>query len=215
TLAEVTSSKRIFLSDYVENGIKFYRGKEIILKSKNEEITDQLFIANERFNEIKEKFGSPSVGDILITAVGTLGYPYLVTEDDGPFYFKDGNLIWLKDIQHPEISQYLISIFMSKAFKLQIDGIAIGSSQKALTIKSIKKLKVVLPTIEVTRQYAKIVSPIKGVVNSLLSQNKYLIEARDILLPRLMTGVIDIENVELPQALLERMNHENTANNNQ
>jgi type I restriction enzyme S subunit len=33
-LLEVTSSKRIFLSDYVEVGIPFYRGKEIILKSK-------------------------------------------------------------------------------------------------------------------------------------------------------------------------------------
>jgi len=32
-LAEITSSKRIYLSDYVEVGIPFYRSKEIIQKS--------------------------------------------------------------------------------------------------------------------------------------------------------------------------------------
>jgi len=33
-LMEVSSSKRIFLADYVDTGIPFYRSKEIILKSK-------------------------------------------------------------------------------------------------------------------------------------------------------------------------------------
>ena len=31
---EVTSSKRIFYSEYVDNGIPFYRSKEIIEKNK-------------------------------------------------------------------------------------------------------------------------------------------------------------------------------------
>ncbi|MCF2948489.1 restriction endonuclease subunit S [Paraglaciecola aquimarina] len=39
----------------------------------------------------------------------------------------------------------------------------------------------------------------------LAKQVKLLKEARDILLPRLMTGMIDIEQVELPEAMLERI----------
>lgn len=206
SISDVTSSKRIFLSDYVEDGIKFYRGKEIILKSKNQDISDQLFISNERFDEIKEKFGAPSEGDILITAVGTLGYPYLVKKSDGDFYFKDGNLIWLKDIISIDMSLYLISIFNSKEFKTRLDNIAIGSSQKALTIKAVKSLKVISPSVKVLTQFGELISPIKGAVDSLLNQNNLLKEARDILLPRLMTGMIDIDKVDLPEALLERVN---------
>src|SRR5690606_16276203 len=55
---EISSSKRIFLSDYVETGIPFYRGKEIILKSKNASLTDRLYIAPEKFNKIKSRFGA-------------------------------------------------------------------------------------------------------------------------------------------------------------
>lgn len=40
-------------------------------------------------------------------------------------------------------------------------------------------------------------------------QNQLLKEARDILLPRLMTGMIDIDKVELPESLLERLKSEN------
>ena len=42
----------------------------------------------------------------------------------------------------------------------------------------------------------------------LTKQNALLKEARDILLPRLMTGMIDIEQVELPEAMLKRLEQE-------
>lgn len=42
-------------------------------------------------------------------------------------------------------------------------------------------------------------------ISVLAKQVKRLKEARDILLPRLMTGMIDIEQVELPKAMLKRL----------
>ena len=54
-----------------------------------------MYISNEVFSEMKKKTGVPKKGDILLTAVGvTLGIPFLVNNEE--FYFKDGNLIWLK-----------------------------------------------------------------------------------------------------------------------
>ena len=81
-LCEITSSKRIFLSDYVESGIPFYRGKEIIQKFHSETISEPYFITIEKFNEVSEKFGKPEAGDILLTAVGTLGFSYLIKDDN-------------------------------------------------------------------------------------------------------------------------------------
>lgn len=190
-LVEVTSSKRIFLSDYVEEGIPFFRGKEIILKSKNQSLNDRLYITHEKFNTIRKKFGVPTTGDVLITAVGTLGYPYLVTEDDGDFYFKDGNLIWLKN-DNKVLSSYLISCFKNENFKVRLNNIAIGSSQKALTIKSLKALEILLPNESLLESFNEIIQPRYELISRLQVQNQLLKEARNILLPRLMMGVIEV-----------------------
>jgi len=97
-LCKVTSSKRIFSHEYVSSGIPFYRSKEVIEKAFGDLITEILFISEERFREIKKEFGSPKEGDILISSVGARsGIPYLVKKEDGEFYFKDGNLIWIKE----------------------------------------------------------------------------------------------------------------------
>jgi type I restriction enzyme S subunit len=69
-VVDIGSSKRIFLNEYVSSGIPFYRGKEIIELSKNNSINTELFIENEKFEEIKVKFGAPKEGDILLTSVG-------------------------------------------------------------------------------------------------------------------------------------------------
>ncbi|MCP4699689.1 MAG: restriction endonuclease subunit S [Gammaproteobacteria bacterium] len=47
--------------------------------------------------------------------------------------------------------------------------------------------------------------------STLRQQNQLLKEARDILLPRLMTGMIDVEKIELPEALLARVQREQTT----
>lgn len=73
SLAEVGSSKRIFEKEYVSEGIPFYRTKEIVELSKGNRITTELFITKERYNEIRSEYGAPQKGDLLISAVGTIG----------------------------------------------------------------------------------------------------------------------------------------------
>ena len=49
-LCEITSSKRIFYSEYVESGVLFYRSKEIIEKIKDLNSNDRVIIC--RFHKI-------------------------------------------------------------------------------------------------------------------------------------------------------------------
>ena len=93
---DITSSKRIKRADYVPSGVPFYRSKEVIELAKGGKISTKLFITEEQFSEIQTKFGVPKTGDILLTAVGTIGVSWKVDEDSS-FYFKDGNLIWFKN----------------------------------------------------------------------------------------------------------------------
>ena len=44
-LVNISSSKRIYYSEYQNEGIPFYRGKEIIEKSENNSVSTELFIS--------------------------------------------------------------------------------------------------------------------------------------------------------------------------
>lgn len=139
-LAELTSSKRVYLADYVSNGIPFYRGKEISQLKNNQIPDDILYISIQQYNEIKEKYGVPKKGEILITAVGTLGNVYCI-KNNNVFYFKDGNLIWLRNISiSPNFLEILLDVEKDKVL-----ASAIGSSQKALTMAALNKLKFKIP----------------------------------------------------------------------
>ncbi|HEY5123184.1 MAG TPA: restriction endonuclease subunit S [Ignavibacteria bacterium] len=191
-LATVTSSKRIYLSDYIQEGIPFYRSKEIIAKSNFESIHNPLFISVVKYTEIKEKFGVPISGDLLITSVGTIGFIHLVNDDDGDFYFKDGNLIWIRNFIYPELTYFLFLKFRSPEFRNLLNSVAIGSSQKALTIETVKKLIIEIPNSDSLFNFNEIIKTILKFINNLQKQNAKLREARDILLPRLITGEIEV-----------------------
>ena len=156
-LCKISSSKRIFAKEYKDSGIPFYRGKEIIEKQKGNKISTELYISQERYDEIKAKHGVPQMGDMLLTSVGTLGIPYIV--QDEVFYFKDGNLTWFYDFEDLD-SRYLYYWFLSPIGKMNIDSKAIGSTQKALTIETLSKFEISLPSLEEQQRIAGILGAI-------------------------------------------------------
>lgn len=156
-LCKISSSKRIFAKEYKDSGIPFYRGKEIIEKQKGNKISTELYISQERYDEIKAKHGVPLKGDMLLTSVGTLGIPYIV--QDEVFYFKDGNLTWFYNFEGID-SRYLYYWFLSPIGKMNMDSKAIGSTQKALTIETLSKFEISLPSLEEQRRIAGILGAI-------------------------------------------------------
>lgn len=174
-ILEITSSKRIFMSEYLDGGIPFYRSKEIIEKSKGNSISTELFISEDKFNDIKKKFGVPVAGDILLTSVGTLGIPYLVQEED-EFYFKDGNLTWFRHFSNDIDNKFMLCWLQSKNAKDQFDMITIGSTQKALTISSLKELEIPLPIISLQKKIAHIISTLDDKIELNRKMNQTLEE---------------------------------------
>ena len=155
-VSEVTSAKRIYASDYVESGVPFYRSKEIIEKHHKREISTELFISEQKYREIEDKFGVPVTGDLLITAVGTLGVPYVITNDDR-FYFKDGNLIWFRNLRNVD-SNYLYYWMLSGSGKGALGQTTIGVAQPAYTIASLKEVELLLPTLLTQRKIAAVLT---------------------------------------------------------
>lgn len=173
-IAEITSSKRIFYSEYVESGVPFYRSREIIETFNNKEISLDLFISENKYEEIKQKFGVPQEGDLLITSVGTLGVPYRVKKDD-KFYFKDGNLIWLRKLNNSLIeSKYLFYWLTDEQTQARLKNVSIGSSQKAFTISAIKDVSIQLPPLKIQQKVASILSAFDDLIENNTKRIKIL-----------------------------------------
>ncbi len=157
-LCRIASAKRIFENEYVASGIPFVRGQEISDGSLlDPNAVFDCHISKERYEEIKQKYGKPGKGDILITAVGTIGnLCYL--DKDIDFYFKDGNVIWFSDIKDFCCGQYLFHFMKGSFFKDQLKYYMIGAVQKALTMDMLKKVNVPLPSLPEQKKIAAVLS---------------------------------------------------------
>ena len=143
-VCEVTSSKRIYAKEYIGSGIPFFRGKEVVEKFNGAiDVSTELFISENRFDEIKNKFGVPKRGDLLLTSVGTIGVPYIV-DGEFDFYFKDGNLTWFKNLKGID-SHYLYYWLVSPQGKAELSKCKIGAAQPAYTIVRLKNMDIVMP----------------------------------------------------------------------
>jgi type I restriction enzyme, S subunit len=185
SICEITSSKRIFESEYKNEGIPFYRGKEITQKKAGDVISDFIYISIERYNELVKNYGKPSKGDILITAVGTIGSTYMV--DDEEFYFKDGNIVWFKNFKLKSWSYFLYDFMQSEQFANLINEITIGSTQSAITIKSFGQQKIIFPENYILDRYIDLSRKMNLNLKLKKDEKQKLTELKDLLLSKLAT----------------------------
>lgn len=173
-VAEITSSKRIYYSEYVNSGVPFFRSKEIIERFNKQNTSLELFIKREKYDEIKARFGAPKEGDMLLTSVGTLGVPYTVRKDD-EFYFKDGNLTWFRNIDPKMIdNRFLYYWIISAVGQQKLYEASIGSTQPALTIVGLKDIDIILPPLSEQHAIAGVLSSLDDKIDLLHRQNKTL-----------------------------------------
>ena len=160
-ILEITSSKRIFKDEYVDEGIPFYRTKEIVELSKGKKISLELFISEKRYSDIKSKFDIPEKGDILLSAVGTIGIMWTVNTED-PFYFKDGNLVWLKSANLKDVDSTYLRMTLEHLIDYEKYKLAEGGAYNALTIAKLKEFKVLLAPYDLQNKFAERVQAIES-----------------------------------------------------
>ena len=150
---EIGSSKRVFESQWTDSGVPFYRAREIVKLSKGENIDSPIFISEELYHEYSRKYGVPAEGDMMVTAVGTLGVCYLVKNTDR-FYFKDGNTLWFKSRGLCE-TRFIKDEFATDFIVNQIKGNANAAVVGTYTITNAKKTRVILPPLSLQQEYVR------------------------------------------------------------
>ena len=140
---KIRSAKRVMKSDWRTEGVPFYRTREIVKLSENGIVDNELFISYQLYDEYRDKYGIPVAGDIMITAVGTIGKTYIVRDND-KFYYKDASVLCISP--YPIISSdFLTYLFRSEYLKKQFMGNSKGTTVDTITIEKVNGYTIVLP----------------------------------------------------------------------
>lgn len=189
SFARVTSSKRIFEESYVDEGVPFYRSKEITDLSKGLHVQTEIFIPEEVFEQVNEASPAPKCGDILLTSIGTIGNTWI--SDGRKFYYKDGNITQIEANDSFD-SAYVEYCFSSNVVLEQYTRLAMGSTLLALTIIRIKKILVAFPPLDEQRkivQYLKLkCSSIDAAIKNKENLITKLVDYKKSLIYEVVTG---------------------------
>ena len=156
-ICKVSSAKRVLQQDWKDSGIPFYRAREIAQLSNNETVKEDLFITPELYDELKNKYGVPVTGDLMISAVGTIGKVYIVKESDC-FYYKDASVICFSKKEKSIDSKYLKLCLESGFLQNQIYSQSTGTTVDTITINKAQEYLFPLPNI---KEQKRIVSKIE------------------------------------------------------
>lgn len=185
-LFEITSSKRVFQSEWKTKGVPFYRARELAVLGEQGSVNNELFISREMYENFKRVFGVPEPEDILVTGVGTLGKTYVV-ENNHEFYFKDGNIIWFK-IDGKINSNYLSQLYLTPLIKKQIEDASAGTTVGTYTITGANKTKIPVPPIEEQKAIAQILSEMDAEIEALETQRDKYKAVKQGMMQELLTG---------------------------
>ena len=171
-LFKIGSSKRVLKAEWKDSGVPFYRGREITTLSKTGNVNNDLFISEEHFSELKSKHGVPQEGDLLVTAIGTIGNTYIVREQDR-FYFKDASVLWLQKISSVDI-RFVDYWFKSSSFFEQLE-VGNGATVDTLSISKLNVMDFPLPPLS---EQQRIVAKLDAIFNELVDSNEAIEQSK-------------------------------------
>ena len=157
-IAEVGSSKRVFVEELKQDGIPFYRGTEVGALAEGKNITPELFITKEHYAELCEATGTPCVGDLLMPSICPDGRIWVVNTDN-PFYFKDGRVLWVHKIDASYNPIFLLYTLKDRIMT-DYNSIASGTTFAELKIFALKKCRIFDAPIELQNQFATFIEQV-------------------------------------------------------
>lgn len=201
----------LIITDYVANG-SFASLKENVTILDYEEYayfirnTDlksksfQKFVNKHSYDFLKKSslFGN----EVIISNVGDVGSVFLCPFLDKPMTLGN-NMILVKSRDDAiNLNFYLFLLFRSNYGQYLISTITAGSVQSKFNKTEFKSLELTMPNDELIIKFNNLVSPIFDYKNKISDEIVRLTKLRDTLLPKLMSGEIDVSKINCDLELI-------------
>lgn len=125
---------------------------------------------------------------VLIPRKGTLNNVMYVNQ---PFWSVD--TMFYTEMKLPNVAKYVYHFVKAK----DLASMNAGSAVPSMTTDILNAMEIIIPSAEALQQFENIVAPMYKMMQSNGQQNTELKTIRDTLLPKLMSGEIDVSSVQL------------------
>jgi type I restriction enzyme, S subunit len=130
-------------------------------------------------------------GTLLITIAANIAETAILTF---PACFPDSivGFVAYSNNVNAEFIKYSID-----GIKLRMQNVSKGTTQDNLSLEKIRIFDFLVPEKETMQLFIKITTPIFSQIKNLLLKNQNLSKTRDLLLPKLISGEIDVEHLDI------------------
>jgi len=131
--------------------------------------------------------------DVLISTVGTIGLTSIVPPNS--HFTIAQNVLGIRANEELVDKKYMFYMMKSKSFIHAIVARLVTTVQSSIKRKDMETIEVVIPSLEVQKKFAEVITPMMKKMQS--NEIQSLQKLRDSLLPKLLSGELDISQIEL------------------
>lgn len=163
--------------------IKNMADNTVYLDDKCDKVNDDAIKKINKRSDLK-------IGDLLFSGIGTIGRVCLIDIPTNNWNISES--VFTMRANKKISSEFLYMLLLSQDVQNYCQSKANGSAQKGIRMGDLRKYTFLLPTKNVINDFTNQLSPILRNVSLFRNENKNLIQQRDMLLPRLMSGKIEV-----------------------
>lgn len=163
--------------------IKNMADNTVYLDDKCDKVNDDAIIKINKRSDLK-------IGDLLFSGIGTIGRVCLIDIPTNNWNISES--VFTMRANNKISSEFLYMLLLSQDVQNYCQSKANGSAQKGIRMGDLRKYTFLLPTKNVINDFTNQISPILRNISLLRNENKNLIQQREMLLPRLMSGKLEV-----------------------
>ncbi len=136
------------------------------------------------------------IGDVLVIRMADPGKVSMVEIDVDAVFAS--YLVRLRPFDASLLTPYfLFYMLLADSYQQFARGATTGTTRGSLSAKVMTAFSFALPCEALQEKFTAVIGPIRALLGNMLSQNANLRQTRDLLLPRLISGEIDVSGLDL------------------